>query len=191
MRQLGASRVEKNAEKLHSFFVVYLLTFHCYGTHLRGDDKGSVDRARQRRGGPIEPSATLVDYGRRAMTHAQARLDSGEPFLVLNAIQETCAFRHWTLLAAHVRSTHVHLIIDGLEEVSGAIRDLKAYSSRALNRNGARRRWARGGNARRLPNTKAVRAAVRYVVERQGPPMAVYVHPELPHSALRMTSTPM
>jgi len=81
-------------------FVAYLLTFCCYGTRLRGDEKGSVDRAREGRRGPLEASAKLVSYGKRTMTHAEAGLDFGESILVLSAIRETCAFRHWTLLAA-------------------------------------------------------------------------------------------
>ena len=103
-----------------------LLTFNCYGTHLRGDERGSVDRERKGRGGPIEPSASLVSYGERAMTHAEALLNSSESLMVLDAIRQTCAFRRWTLLAAHVRSTHVHLVVDGIGDESSAIRDFKA-----------------------------------------------------------------
>jgi REP element-mobilizing transposase RayT len=159
--------------------MVCLLTFNCYGTHLHGDEKGSVDRVREGRGGPIEPSAALTCYGKRVMTHAEARLDRGESWLVLNAIRETGAFRHWTLLAAHIRSTHVHLIVHGITDASCAIRDFKAYASRALNGEGMRRRWSRGGNAKVLCDSHAVRAAVRYVVDRQGPPMAVYIAPDM------------
>jgi REP element-mobilizing transposase RayT len=159
--------------------VAYLLTFNCYGTHLRGAENGSLDRASGGRGGPIEASANLVGYANRAMTHAEASLDLKEALLVLRAIQETCTFRKWTLLAAHVRSQHLHLVVDGIAESSGAIRDFKAYASRALNHEGVRRRWARGGNARLLPNPRAVRAAVHYVVDGQGAPMAVYIAPDL------------
>jgi hypothetical protein len=158
--------------------MAYLLTFNCYGNHLRGAANGSVDRVREGRGGPIEPSATLVNYQKRAMTHAEASLDPHESSEVLRSIRETCAHRSWTLLAAHVRSTHAHLIVEGVTETSGAIRDFKAYASRALNRGGVRRRWARGGNARLLRDATAVRAAVRYVVDGQGPQMAVYVAPD-------------
>jgi REP element-mobilizing transposase RayT len=160
-------------------FLVYLLTFCCYAARLRGDEKGSVDRAREGRGGAIEPSAALVSYGKRTMTHAEASLDFGESLLVLSAIRETCALRQWTLLAAHVRSTHVHLVVDGIMEASWAVRDFKAYATRALNGNAMRRRWARGGNARLLRDSRAVLAAVRYVVDRQGPTMAAYVAPDL------------
>jgi hypothetical protein len=157
--------------------VVYLLTFNCYGTHMRGDEAGSVDRVREGRGGPIEASPALVDYGHSAMTHPEARLDLAESFVVLNAIRETCAFRKWTLRAAHVRSTHAHLVVDGVSESSNAIRDFTAYASRKLNCRGVRRRWARGGNAKLLRGPRAVSVAIRYVAERQGPPMALYVAP--------------
>jgi REP element-mobilizing transposase RayT len=158
--------------------MVLLLTFNCYGTHLRGDEKGSVDRTREGRGGPLAPSAGLVNYGKRIMTNAEASLDSNETIVVLRAIRETCAFRGWTLFAAHVRSTHVHVVVDGIDDASCAIRDFKAYASRALNRAGVRRRWARGGNAKQLRDSHAVRAAVRYVVDGQGVAMAAYISPE-------------
>jgi REP element-mobilizing transposase RayT len=139
---------------------------------------GSVDRTREGRGGPLPPSVPLVNYGERIMTHPEASLDRSESFLVLNAIRKTCAFRHWTLLAVHVRSTHVHVVVDGITEASCAIRDFKAYASRALNSEGVRRRWARGGNASLLRDSRAVRAAARYVVDCQGPPMAAYIAPD-------------
>jgi len=160
-------------------FVVYLLTFSCYGARLRGDEKGSVDRARKGRSGSIEPSIGLMNYGRSVMTHPEARLELSEALTVLTAIRETCRLRRWTLLGAHVRSTHVHMVVDGIIETSRAIRDLKAYASRALNGNGTRRRWARGGNALLLRDSKAVYAAIRYVVDGQGPRMAAYVATEL------------
>jgi hypothetical protein len=112
--------------------MAYLVTFNCYGKHLRGTVNGSVDRVREERGGPIEPSAALVNYQKRAMTHAEASLDPRESSEVLRSIRETCAHRNWTLLAAHVRSTHAHLIVDGIEETSNAIRDFKAYASRGI-----------------------------------------------------------
>jgi hypothetical protein len=158
--------------------VIYLVTFNCYGSHLRGDEKGSVDRSREGRGGSIEPSSALVNYGKRAMTHVENTLALSESFLVLNAIRETCAFRNWMLLAAHVRTTHVHLVVDGIVDASCAIRDFKAYASRSLNGQGVRRRWARGGNVRSLRDSQAVGAAIRYVVDDQGPAMAVYITPE-------------
>jgi hypothetical protein len=56
------------------------------------------------------------------------------------------------------------------------MRDFKAYASRALNRiEGPRRRWARHGSTRWLWRDQDVRRAIRYIVEEQGEPMAVFV----------------
>jgi REP element-mobilizing transposase RayT len=95
---------------------------------------------------------------------------------VLRVLREVCAVRDWQLIAAHVRSTHVHCIVGGVAQPNRAVGDFKAYASRALNQSeGHQKRWAREGSTRGLPTSAAIRAAVRYVAEGQGEPMAVYV----------------
>jgi REP element-mobilizing transposase RayT len=157
--------------------MVYLLTFGCYGQWLPGDERGSVDRSRgQSRGGPIVPSSYLVEESRLIMPYSDVVLSSAEAETVLAAIHEVCGFRGWGLLACHVRSTHVHVVVDLPGEPKGALRDFKAYASRGLNReHEARRHWSRGGNAARLLTQAAIRDAVRYVVEEQGEEMALFV----------------
>jgi REP element-mobilizing transposase RayT len=95
---------------------------------------------------------------------------------VLHVLREVCAVRDWQLIAAHVRSTHVHCIVGGVARPNRAVGDFKAYASRALNQlEGHQKRWAREGSTRSLQTSAAIRAAVRYVAEGQGEPMAVYV----------------
>jgi hypothetical protein len=57
--------------------------------------------------------------------------------------------------------------------------DFKSYASRGLNRLAAdgsdRKRWARHGSTRWLWKDQEVREAIRYVVEEQGEPMAVFL----------------
>jgi hypothetical protein len=57
--------------------------------------------------------------------------------------------------------------------------DFKSYASRGLNRlagnESDRRRWAHHGSTRRLWKDQDVREAIRYVVEEQGEPMAVFL----------------
>jgi REP element-mobilizing transposase RayT len=103
-------------------------------------------------------------------------LDLSRAQMVLVAIPEVCTFRDWEVLAAHVRSTHIHCVVDGLVFPNRAIGDFKAHASRALNRiEGCERRWARGGNALSLRTRRAIHAAVGYVADGQGEAMAVYV----------------
>ena len=157
--------------------MVYLLTFGCYGQWLPGDERGSVDRSRgQSRGGPIVPSSYLVEESRRVMPSSGVVLSLAEAETVLEAIQEVCDFRGWGLIAAHVRSTHVHVVVDLPVEPSSALRDFKAYASRGLNLGRpARRYWSRGGSKRRLLTAEAIRSAVRYAAEEQGGEMALFV----------------
>lgn len=124
-------------------------------------------------------SPTLVDSSRARMREAGFVLDLRQSRVVLQALVETSRFRGWGLVAVHVRSTHVHVVVSLETKVSDAVRDFKAYASRALNQmDDARRRWARGYSVRCLRTSDAVRGAVKYVADDQGAPMAAYVDPE-------------
>ena len=106
------------------------------------------------------------------------QLDLPKARTVLEVIREVCRFRNWDLHAAHVRTTHVHVVAGGLPDPARAILDFKSYSRRALSRQGFERsdrnRWARRGSTRVLATTDAIWAAINYVVDQQGEPMAVY-----------------
>jgi REP element-mobilizing transposase RayT len=105
-------------------------------------------------------------------------MDRSRREAVLAALLERCSDRHWNLLAAHVRTNHVHIVVDADARPERIMNDLKSYASRCLNRVGldniARKRWARHGSTRWLWKRQSVSAAIRYVVDRQGDPMAVF-----------------
>ena len=105
-------------------------------------------------------------------------LDGNRRTAVLEALRDVCAHRGWCLLAAHVRTTHVHAVVEAEDRPEKIMNDLKAYASRHLTRLGFdpsnRKRWARHGSTRWLWNEESVSAAVRYVVAAQGDPMAVF-----------------
>ena len=93
--------------------MVYLITFACYGSHLHGGEAGSVDRGHNAPRTPI----LEVDSGRAAfeaelMDQAPYHLDQTRRDAVLEAIQEVCVHRGWSLFAAHVRSNHVHTVVE-------------------------------------------------------------------------------
>ena len=102
---------------------------------------------------------------------------------VLQAIQEVCAHRSWSLLAAHVRTNHVHTVVDAEVPPERVMSDFKAYASRHLNRmrldEPNRKRWARHGSTRWLWKLQHVSAAMRYVVAGQGDAMSVFESHEL------------
>jgi REP element-mobilizing transposase RayT len=98
--------------------------------------------------------------------------------VVLASIRERCLHQRWVLLAAHVRSSHVHLVLDAEAHPDRIMNDLKSFASRCLNRSGIesplRKRWTRHGSTRWLWNPESVTAAIRYAVDEQGTPMAVF-----------------
>ena len=97
---------------------------------------------------------------------------------VLQAIQEVCGHRGWNLLAAHVRSNHVHTVVEAEAEPERVMNDFKAYASRRLTRMSLdepnRKRWARHGSTRWLWKPQHLSAAIQYVVSEQGNTMSAF-----------------
>ena len=161
--------------------MTYLLTFTCYGTHLRGDARGSVDRHRNQPGQPtLAPNPHLQTADQSRLQSPPVTLSETGCRLVLESMKQTCRFRGWLLVAAHVRTNHVHVIVASAGPAEPILRDLKSYASRRLNEaEGAqRKRWTRGGSTRSLPTARAIENAMRYVLDGQGGSMAVYLAAE-------------
>jgi len=97
---------------------------------------------------------------------------------VLAAIVDRCAQQRWELLAAHVRTNHVHLVVEGETRPERIMNDLKSYASLCLNQMESdepeRKRWARHGSTRWLWEPENVTAAIQYVIDEQGEAMSVF-----------------
>jgi REP element-mobilizing transposase RayT len=159
--------------------MTYLITFVCYGCHLHGSESGSVDRQHNIRGTPLlELDSSRAKEESDRMDQPPYNLDQVRRDLVLEAIQNVCAHRDWGLLAAHVRSTHLHAVVAAEAPPERIMIDFKAYASRNLNRIGLdtpdRKRWARHGSTRFLRKPEDISAAVQYVVDEQGDAMSVF-----------------
>ncbi len=109
-------------------------------------------------------------------------MDKSRRDVVLAALLERCTQRNWNLIAAHVRTNHVHIVVAAEAHPERLMNDFKSYVSRCLNQAGldepARKRWARHGSTRWLWKRDDVSAAIRYVVDEQGEPMAVFTATE-------------
>jgi REP element-mobilizing transposase RayT len=172
-RPQGAVEAESTA------IMIYLITFACYGCHLHGHESGSVDREHNLPGSRlVEADAKRVSAERQRMDQPPYSMDRSCREAVLGALLERCSQRHWNLLAAHVRTNHVHVVVEAEARPERIMNDLKAYASRCLNRLGldppGRKRWARHGSTRWLWKPQSVSAAIRYIVDEQGDPMAVF-----------------
>jgi len=147
--------------------------------HLHGES-GSVDRDHNVPGGrflEIDPQRAAI--ARERMPQPSYYLDVVRREAVLRALLQHCSYRGWTLLAAHVRTTHVHVVIEAEVRPERIMNELKVYASRELNRLGCdepgRRRWARHGSTRWLWKDEEAQRAIQYVVDEQGEPMALFV----------------
>ena len=73
----------------------------------------------------------------------------------------------------------MHVVVEGESPPEKIMNDFKAYASRALSRLDGnappRKQWARHGSTRWLWKDQDVREAIRYVIEEQGEPMAVFL----------------
>jgi REP element-mobilizing transposase RayT len=127
----------------------------------------------------LDSNSQRASSERESMLQPPYLLDSEGRAAVLSALQGLCAHRGWSLLAAHVRTNHVHTIVEANVRPEKIMNEFKSYASRELNRldrDGAdRKRWARHGSTRWLWKDEDVRQALQYVVEEQGEPMALFV----------------
>ncbi len=169
--------------------LAYFITFTCYGTFLHGDERTSVDRHHSGFDTPpVPPNTSRVQAIRKQLKQEPYRLDQKRRLIVLEALKETCRGQQWWLFAAHVRSNHVHVVVQAETEPETILGRLKARASQQLTRCGidlaGRRRWTRHGSTKYLWQEEAVGTVIEYVVERQGEKMAVY-EGELPDNLRR------
>ena len=159
----------------------YLITFNCYGKIVPGE-AGCIRRQRKSEDASFFPeNPQLARAVRSRMPEPPYILDPCRRATVLTAMLEVCTYRRWNLLAAHVRSNHVHVVLDVVCTPERVMNTFKLYASRALNLKGIDgqiRRWARHGSTRYLRTPEQVRRAIRYVLTQQGEPMNWYRAPE-------------
>jgi REP element-mobilizing transposase RayT len=160
--------------------LAYFITFSTYGTRLHGSDRGSVDKEHKEFGTPLlEADAVRENEERAAMEQPPYVMRAPERDIVCKAIVTLAAERGWVVLAIHVRSTHVHVVIQTEERDPGrTMSDLKGRASRDLNRAGfdssQRRRWTRHGSTKHLFHEDKVEAAIHYTLDEQGERMTWY-----------------
>jgi len=91
-------------------------------------------------------------------------------------MRQHCAHRGWELLAVHVRTEHVHVVVasDVTPDVAPerVMTELKAWATRRMVQgwllDEGRRTWSRHGSTLYLLTPESVQRACRYVIERQG-----------------------
>ena len=81
---------------------------------------------------PVQPDPQRVLVERGRMLQELYLLDEQGRAAVLAALRSHCAHRGWGLLAAHVRSNHVHAVVEAEVRPEKIMNEFKAYASREL-----------------------------------------------------------
>lgn len=126
----------------------------------------------------VAPDEQTELRAREAMTQPAYTMKPAEREIVKNAIVTLCRDKGWHLLAVHLRSNHVHVVVAVDRDPERVMSDLKASASRQLTRAGfddsTRKRWSRHGSTLHLFDESTVADKVDYTLNRQGTPMARY-----------------
>ena len=158
----------------NAFPLAHFITFRTYGTWLHGDERGSVDRLHNSFKGPLLPPNSVLENQQRAQLKSPpVKLTARQRGTIRKAIRDVCRHRGWHLIAINIRTNHIHIIISlGTAKPESALRDFKAYSTRALRSrtlwNHSHGPWGEGGSYRYLWKESSVVNACDYVVNEQG-----------------------
>jgi REP element-mobilizing transposase RayT len=172
---------------------VWLLTWTTYGTWLPGDERGFVSNVRDGDGPEVKHNTpgTPYDARQRGLAIAAREQMAGDTIwltaeqakALAGQFRETATFRGWSLQALAIMANHVHLVVGVLDdpEPDTLLRDFKSYGSRNLNglfgKPASGTWWTASGSRRKLPDERAVQAAIRYVQNQQRP-LVVWVAEE-------------
>ena len=159
--------------------LAYFITFTCYGTWLHGAKSTSVDCSTNTPGTLfLSFNPQRLHFVKKRMSENAYILDKRNRDIVLRAIEEVCIYREWVLLAAHVRSNHIHLVVHARTQPEHIMSTIKSYASRHLNQakldNNRTNRWTHHGSTQYLWKEAEIEATIQYVVYEQGLPMAVF-----------------
>jgi hypothetical protein len=114
--------------------MTYLITFPCYGSHMHGAPEGSVNRYHNRYGDPFaQPNPGLMAAELLQMDQPPYEMDEPRRQGAMEGIVARCARHEWRLIALHVRSNHVHIIVGAEEKPEFVMTQLKSAASRRLN----------------------------------------------------------
>jgi hypothetical protein len=168
----------------------WLLTWTCYGTWLPGARQGFVSQVRDEHkrlvihnipGTPFDADMPgLEAFARSQMKGSPVSLGQPEAVALIEQYQVTARIRGWELQAASVMFNHTHVVIGvvGDPEPQALLEMLKTWATRAVKKlrplpaNGTF--WTAKGSKRKLPDERAVRDGVIYVVRKQPKPLAVW-----------------
>ncbi len=164
------------------FAEAYFLTFSTYGVRLHGDVRGAILGSRLSRSPQqISASEKINVSARESLKENEFLLSAKQRKIALDSIVNTCRLCGWELIAAHVRSNHVHILLRADQPPEKVMTKIKIYITRDLkykdfeNVRHRKKIWTRHGSTRYIWNKIMIYPVVRYIIDEQGRRMAYYV----------------
>jgi hypothetical protein len=156
--------------------LAYFITATTYGTWLHGDERKSVmvkDGFARR----IESNDPFHQYQKNRLKYPPVSFNAQQRQIVLDTLLQHCQLKAWRLYAAHVRTTHIHLVVQSDQTAEKVTSDLKAWCTRRLREADCQmpKVWTRQGSTVYVFTWAKLIEKIRYVVQEQGEPMSVYV----------------
>ncbi len=156
--------------------VAYFITFTTHGTWLHGDSRQSVARDH---GVPklLAPNEPLYQQKRENLKRPPVQFDQKQREIVLGSLIQHCLVKQWRLFAAHVRSNHVHAVIQSGHPIDNVMTGLKIWATRTLGEGGYQypKVWTVGGSKRYIFSDDKLREKVHYIIHEQGVMMQYYI----------------
>jgi len=171
----------------------WLITWTCYGNWLPGDSRSFVGNVRDEDGvqevhnipgTPFDENLPRLEaWVRGEMSGSPVKLERPEAEAMIAQYRETARIRKWSLEAASVMYNHTHVVVGvpGDPDPKWILDTFKSWATRAVKKlrplppNGTY--WTVNGSKRKLPDERAIQAAVIYVVKKQPDPLAVIYAP--------------
>jgi hypothetical protein len=145
----------------------YFITFACCGARLHGDESGLLDRHHDLVGSRLlEPDANVSEPNVAKCSRILMCSTERPGSWCWQPIQRHCVYRGWNLLAAHVRSNHVHTIVEAETRPERIMNEFKSYASRELNQLTSERPDRK--RRRRHPNRQRPRKCERNLQNQSG-----------------------
>ena len=162
--------------KMYNEPVAYFITFSTYGTRLHGDSRGTVFQHRKKKK-LIGHEPKLQSYKSALMRYPEVNFDKLQRKIVLDTIIQHCRFKSWKIFALHVRSNHVHILVNAGTGPEKVMNQLKSWSTRKLRQAGYNfeKTWTRHGSTVFVFKSEKLRQKVRYIILEQGEMMEYYL----------------
>jgi REP element-mobilizing transposase RayT len=158
----------------------YFLTFRTYATWLHGDLRSSVDPKHNIYGTPkIKPKPKLHQAMKNDCTEDNLIMNASQRNTVLQSIINTCQYNNWYLYASHVRSNHIHIILQSNKIPNDVRKNIKIYATKDLRKHHPelfqrKKFWSEGGSDKNIWAPEFLFPVMYYVIEEQGEKMALY-----------------